>query len=115
MFNIESLKKSTIDVSYIKPLLYLFEFNKSRKFISAKELNEKLGHDMIFLNVRKGFENKLQQLKHQYNSLNIVVEKHQHEEYDYYPTSVSYLTDRTLIDKVIVADEELFDVIEFKL
>jgi hypothetical protein len=70
---------------------------------------------MLFLNLRKGIENKLAQIKHQYYSLNIVIEKPQHEEYDYYPTTVRDVSDRTLINEVIAADEELFDVVEFKL
>jgi hypothetical protein len=98
-FNIDSLKKSTIDVCYIKPVLFVLEIGKIKKFISAKELNEKLGHEKVYLNLRKGIENKLNQLKYQYYSLNIVVEKQKHEEFDYYPTSVSYLNDKTLIEK----------------
>jgi hypothetical protein len=60
--NIESLKKSIIDVSFIKPLLFVFEKGKVKKFMSCKDLNEKLGHEVLFLNLRKGIEHKLKQL-----------------------------------------------------
>jgi hypothetical protein len=69
-FNIDSLKKSIIDVSFIKPLLYVFE-GKTKKFVTGKDLNDKLGHEVMFLNLRKGVEHKLKQLKHQFYSLNM--------------------------------------------
>jgi hypothetical protein len=77
-FNIDSLKKSIIDVSFIKPLLYVFE-GKSKRFITAKDLNDKLGHEVLFLNLCKGIEHKLKQLKHQFYSLNISFEKQMRE------------------------------------
>jgi hypothetical protein len=114
-FNIDSLKKAIIDVSFIKPLLFVFETGKVKKFISAKDLNEKLGHEMLFLNLRSGIERRIKQLKHQFYSLNITVEKQKHEEFDYFPTNISYINDKSLIDKIKLAEEELFDVVEFKL
>jgi hypothetical protein len=85
-----------------------------KKFITAKDLNDKLSHEVLFLNLRKGIENKLKQLKHQFYSLNISIDKQRHEGFEYYPTSISYVNDKSLIEKIKLADEELFDVVEFK-
>jgi predicted DNA-binding protein len=114
-FHHESLKKSTIDVCYMKPVLFVLEIGKTKKFVSAKELNEKLGHDIAYINLRKGIENKINQLKHLYYSLNILIEKRIQGEYEYYPTSRSYVNDKSLIEKIKLADEELFHVVEFEL
>jgi hypothetical protein len=123
-FNIDSLKKSVIDVCFVKQLLFVFETGKlngssslsfTKKFINAKDLNDKLNHEMLFLNLRKGIEHKLKQLKHQFYSLNITMDKQKHDDFDYYPTTISYINDKNLIDKIKLADEELFDVVEFKL
>jgi hypothetical protein len=62
-FNIDSLKKSIIDISFIKPLLYVFD-GKTKRFVTAKDLIDKLGHEVLFLNIRNRIEHKLKQLKH---------------------------------------------------
>jgi adenosine deaminase len=79
-FNIDYLKQSVIGVCFIKPLLYLFESGKQKKFVTAKDLNEKFNNEILFLNFRKGIEHKLKPLKHQYYSLDITIDKHKHEE-----------------------------------
>jgi hypothetical protein len=109
------MKKSIIDVAFIKPVLFVFENGRVKKFISAKELNEKLHHEVLFLNVRKGIENKLKSLKHQYYVINIEVNKQEHEDFDCYPTILNYVTDKNLVTQIKESEEELFNVVEFKL
>jgi hypothetical protein len=115
LFNIESLKKSIIDISYIKPLIYVFESGKNKKLISAKDMNNRIEYEVVYLNLRKGIESKIYQLKHQFYSLNIIVDKQKHEEFEYYPTHLSYIIDKSLIEKINAGDEELIDVTEFTL
>jgi hypothetical protein len=115
LFNIDSLKKSVIDVNYIKPLLYVFELGNSKKLISAKDMNERLEHEIVYLNLRKGIESKIHQLNHQFFSINIMIDKQRHEEFEYYPTNLSYIVDKFLIGKINAGDEELIDVSEFRL
>jgi hypothetical protein len=54
LVNIDSLKKSIIDISFIKPILFVFEKDKLKKFVSPLDLNDKLCHEILFLNLRKG-------------------------------------------------------------
>jgi hypothetical protein len=115
LFNIESLKKSAIDISYIKPLLYVFESGKNKKIISAKDMNNRIEYEVVYLNLRKGIESKIRQRKNQFNSLKIVIDKQRHEEFEYYPTNLSYIIDKSLIEKINAGDEELINVTEFRL
>jgi hypothetical protein len=114
-FNIDSMKKSIIDVAFINPVLYVFENGKTKKFVSGKELNEKLRHGILYLNIRKGIENKMKLLKHQSYVIHIDVTQQRHGDYDYYPTTLSYVTDTSLASQIKEAEEELFNVVEFKL
>jgi hypothetical protein len=115
LFNIESLKKSVIDISYIKPLLYVFENGKNKKVISAKDMNNMIEFEVVYLNLRKGIESKIHQLKHQFYSVNIMIDKQRHEEFEDYPTNLSYIVDKSLMEKINAGDEELIDVTEFRL
>jgi hypothetical protein len=115
LFKIDSLKKSIIDVCYIRPLLYVFDVNKSRKIISAKEMNSKLNHEVVFLNLRKGIDGKIKQLKYECFAINIETVIRKHEEWDYYPTTISFINDKSLKDRLQKADEDVLEYSEFKL
>jgi uncharacterized protein YlbG (UPF0298 family) len=93
----------------------VFENGQTKKFVSVKELSEKLRHEILYLNIRKGIENKLMSLKHHIYVINVDVSQQRHEDYDYYPTTLSYVTDTNLVSQIKQAEEELFNVVEFKL
>jgi hypothetical protein len=115
LFKIESLRKFIIDESYIRPLIYILDVKKGRKIISAKEMNSKLNHEGVFLNLRKGLEGKITQLKYECFAINIETVLHKHEEWDYYPTTISFINDKSLKDRMQRADEEVLEYSEFKL
>jgi hypothetical protein len=47
--------------------------------------------------------------------INIDTNQQQHEDFDYYPTTLSYVTDKNLVTQIKEAEEELFNEVEFKL
>jgi hypothetical protein len=51
--------------------MYIFDAPKGRKILTAKDMNSKLNHEVVFLNLRKGIEGKIKQLKYECFSINI--------------------------------------------
>jgi hypothetical protein len=57
----------------------------------------------------------MKQLKYEFFGINISTEIQKSEEWDYYPTTVSFVNDKNLKERIQKADEEIFDYTEFKL
>jgi hypothetical protein len=73
---------------------------KNKLLISSKDLNDKPGHGIFFIDLQNGIKRKLQQIKRQFYSLNISVVKQMHKYFSCYPTNISYISQMSLVDKI---------------
>ena len=96
VFDSDKIKKSSIDISYIRPVLFIID----GKRIKTEDIAETLGYDTIFINLK---QNHVQIISDKYKywvlSVNTKLTGEYHDN-TYYQTSLHFIQDKVLTEEI---------------
>ena len=96
IFDSAKIKKSSIDIPYIRPVLFIIDGQR----IKTEDIAEILGYDTIFINLK---QNQVQIITDKYKyyvlSVNTKLTGEYHENI-YYQTTLHFIQDKVLIEEI---------------